>query len=183
MDVNYTLTKENNMVDTISELYESIHQIICIHCKLNKLAMVITHNLNYNGFKRWHRCRARKFFELDLKLRNELLDKFRIKADFKDYDVTYSPSNIEEHIKLWDKSLLDAIEELGTLSKKYNDETGTVCAVIDCALCELVKDYEKVGRLIKRFNDSDWLTLDIHIVDDKIHKKYKKKEMKHGLRY
>lgn len=50
------------------------------------------------------------------------------------------------------------------------------CGVVDCAMKKMGKDYEKVSRYIKRFTESDWLTLDMHIVDDKLHDKYKAKE-------
>ena len=116
-------------------------------------------------------------------LSNELFDKFRIKSNFKEYELNYSPSSIEEHLKSWDKALLNAIQELGNLNKKYYEETGMNCEIIECSLRKMIKDYEKVGRYLKRFNESDWLTLDMHIVDDKIHEHYKCKEEKYGYKY
>lgn len=111
-----------------------------------------------------------------MKLANDIFDRFRIKADFKDYELNYFPSTLEEHLRSWQKALLDGIQELGTLGKLFYDQTGTGCEVIDCAMKKMSKDFEKVSRLLKRFTESDWLTLDMHIVDDKLHKKFKLKE-------
>lgn len=183
MEINYNVQTEKSILETIVEIYEKTHKILTIHCKLNKMAMNFCQSMSYNGFKRLHRIRGREFFELDVCLANELFDRFRIKADFKAYELNYSPSSMEEHLKSWDKALSDAVVELGDLNKRYYEQTGTDCKVIGCALHRMIRDYEKTGRFLKRFNGSDWLTLDMHIVDDNIHRKCKKKEDKHGYKY
>lgn len=183
MELNLNSTSEKTMAESISAIYEAIGKVLTIHCKLNKLAMSKMQVMGYNGFKRWHRYRSRQFFELKLCLANELYDKFRISPNFKDYELTYSPANVEEHLKSWDKALLDAIQELGTLNKEYYELAGVNCCIIEKAMCKMMRDYEKVGRLLKRFTESDWLTLDMHIVDNKLHKKYKAKEVEHGFKY
>jgi hypothetical protein len=144
--------------------------------------MIAMQSLGYNGFKRWHRLRSKQFFDLKCKLSTELFDKFRKKATFKDYELNYSPDTMESHLKAWDNSLLQAIEDLGTLNNQFAELTGMCCDVIDCATKYMMKDFEKVGRYYKRFTESDWLTLDMHIVDDKLHKKFKMKEKKHGYK-
>ena len=179
--INYS--SNGNMAEQIKSLYESVCKVLTTHCKINKLAMRSLQAMGYNGFKRWHRYRSRQVFEMKLCLSNEIYDKFRIKADFKSYDITYDPKNMEEHLKSWDSVLLDGIQELGTLHKRYFELTGMDCKIINKAMCKLTRDYEKVGRLIMRFTESDWLTLDMHTVDDKLHCKYKEKEEKHGFNY
>lgn len=183
MELNLNSTSEKTMAESVSTIYEAIGKVLTIHCKLNKLAMSKMQIMGYNGFKRWHRYRSRQFFELKLCLANELYDKFRISPNFKDYELTYSPANVEEHLKSWDKALLDAIQELGTLNKEYYELAGVNCCIIEKAMRKMMRDYEKVGRLLKRFTESDWLTLDMHIVDDKLHEKYKAKEVEHGFKY
>ena len=74
------------------------------------------------------------------------------------------------------KALLDGIQELGTVQKEYCELSGMRSEVLDCSLSTLTHDYEKVGRYLKRFSESDWLALDMHIVDDRLHDKYKEKE-------
>lgn len=164
------------MSDSVKTLFESAHKVLSVHCKLNALAMCAMQSLGYNGFKRWHRYRSKQFFDLKLKLANELFDHFKVKADFKETEVTYSPASVEEHLKSWEKALLDGIQELGTLAKSYFDLTGMECEIISCAMKKLAHDHEKVSRYLKRFTESDWLALDMHIVDDHLHEKYKCKE-------
>lgn len=182
MELTYNEEKKT-MADSVTELYESANKILTTHCKLNRIAMSRLHVMGYNGFKRWHRYRSREFFEMKLCLANELYDKFRISPNFKDYEITYSPINVEEHLKSWDKALLDGIQELGTLNKRYYELTGVNSCALEKTMCWLMRDYEKVGRLLKRFTESDWLTLDMHTVDDRLHEKYKEKEEKHGFKY
>ena len=98
-------------------------------------------------------------------------------------DVSYSPSSMEEHLKAWDGALLEAIQELGEINKDYYEIAGVSCGISKCAMHKMMRDYEKVGRYLKRFTESDWLTLDMHIVDDALHAKYKAKEEEHGYKY
>ena len=79
-------------------------------------------------------------------------------------------------MKSWEKALLDGIQELGTLEKAFYEQTGSKNCIVEKALCKLSKDHSKVCRLLARFAESEWLSLDMHIVDDKLHKKYKCKE-------
>lgn len=174
--VSVSTEETKTMAETVRELFEAVHKVMLTHCKLNSKAMCAAQSLGYNGFKRWHRYRSKWFFELDTRLANELFDRFRIKSDFKDYEVTYSPASLEEHLRAWQKAILDGMQELGTLNKQFFEQTGMRCDVVDCALEKMGKDYERVCRFLKRFSESDWLTLDMHIVDDRLHDKYKCKE-------
>ena len=182
MEYNYgnPAPKEPSMSERISSLYESIGKVLSMNCKLNEQSMVICHSIGYNGFKRWHRYRTRQFNDMKLCLANELFDKFRITYEFKDYEVKYSPKSLQEHLGLWEKFTLDSIKELGLLNQEYFKETGSESKIICTALCKLMKDYEKLGRYISRFNESDWLVIDMHSVDDHLHCKYKEKEECHG---
>ena len=183
MEIYKNQIETRNMNETVIQLYEDICKIFTINSKINNAAMCKMQSLGYNGFKRWHRYRSREFNELRFCLENELYDKFRIVPTFKEYEVDYSPKDMEEHLKSWDKELLDSIRNLGELNQRYYELIGINCKIIEKAIHKIIRDYEKVGRLIKRFTESDWLTLDMHIVDDKIHCKYKGKEEKHGYKY
>lgn len=165
-----------NMQNAIFDLYEKINKVLFTQCKLNVLSMTALHAMNYNGFKRWHRYRANQFFRMKIELANELFDRFRIRTEFKDYELTYAPKNLEEHLKSWESATLDAIENLGNCNKEYFNETGIENKIVKKAIRRLSCDYEKIGRLLKRFSESDWLSIDLHIADDKIHEKYKEKE-------
>jgi hypothetical protein len=184
MEIDYNVRSESRtMSESVLGLYESTYKIISVHCKLNQIAMGKMQSMGYNGFKRWHRYRSRQFFEMKLCLANELFDKFRINPTFKEYELTYSPTSMEDHLKSWNEAIFNGIKELGTLNKEYYELTGMNNCIIEKILCKMVRDYEKIGRYLKRFSESDWLTLDMHTVDDKLHEKFKQKEMKYGFNY
>ena len=175
MDYNYGMNSKS-MSESITDIFNSVHDVISTYKKVSVKSMVIMQHLGYNGFKRWHRYRSKCLFDLELQLMNKLCDEFRITPNFKDLDVSYAPSGIEEHLRNWDKLLLDSVQELGKLNIEFTKQTGMSCELIEKLIHKFSKDYQKVGKYLKRFNDSDWLTLDIHIVDDCLHKKYKEKE-------
>ena len=175
MDYNYGMNSKS-MSEQITDIFNSVHDVISTYKKVSIKSMVIMQHLGYNGFKRWHRYKSKCLFDLELQLMNKLCDEFRITPNFKDLDVSYTPSSIEEHLRNWDKLLLDSVQELGKLNIEFTKQTGMPCKLIEKLIHKFSKDYQKVGKYLKRFNDSDWLTLDIHIVDDCLHKKYKEKE-------
>lgn len=179
MDYNYGMNSKS-MSESITDIFNSVHDVISTYKKVSVKSMVIMQHLGYNGFKRWHRYRSKCLFDLELQLMNKLCDEFRITPNFKDLDVSYAPSGIEEHLRNWDKLLLDSVQELGKLNIEFTKQTGMSCELIEKLIHKFSKDYQKVGKYLKRFNDSDWLTLDIHIVDDCLHKKYKEKEKNYG---
>lgn len=170
------INSAKSMQESVVSVYERLWKVVSVHCKLNETAMIITQSMGYNGFKRWHRVNARKMFALRTCLANDLFDKFRIPAEIKDFEISYSPKSMEEHLKSWEKAVLEAIEETGAINREYFGLTGASCDVAERIIGELTHDFEKIGRYIRRFTESEWLTLDMHTVDDRLHDKYKDKE-------
>ena len=176
--INFNAQTEEGraMSEKVKSLYERAAKVLAVHCSVNKMAMGAMQSMGYNGFKRWHRYNSKCLFDCALKLANALFDKFRIKAEFKEYELNYSPASMEEHLKAWEKALLDGMQELGSVQKEYCEQTGMRSEVVDCAIGMIAHDHEKACRYLKRFTESDWLALDMHIVDDRLHDKYKQKE-------
>lgn len=174
----YTDSKaEKSMVeDSILGIYKRAYNVVSAHCKLNSAAMSAMHALGYNGFKRWHRYRSSQLHSVCLLLENEIFDRFRIQGNFKGDDVSYSPSDMQEHLRSWDKALVDGSAELGALQKELFSLTGDKSPAVENAMEILEKDFKRTGRLLKRFYESDWLALDMHTADETIHAKYKEKE-------
>lgn len=174
--------KERSMFERVKDAYGTAHEILSSHCMINALAMRAAHVMGYNGFKRWHRCRAREFVSLVLALENELYDRFNIVPKFDWEKVEYLPESLKEHLRHWESSAFDGIKSLGEASRLLFDETGMRSCVIEKALKVLSKDHEHIARLRERFEESDWLTFDVHAIDDKLHRKFKKKEERDGCR-
>lgn len=169
-------TEGKTMAERVTDIYDNAFKTLSVYCKVSFLSMQIMQSLGYNGFKRWHRIRCREFHDLKMRLANELFDRFRIKHVFKEYDATYSPADVAEHLTQWQSLALDSIKTLGSLNIDYFNEVGMKSEPIGEALCLLSKDYEKIGRLIMRFTESDWLAVDMHTADDRIHAKCKEAE-------
>ena len=84
--------------------------------------------------------------------------------------------SFKDHLEKWKALLESGIQELGELNQEHFDLIGVTSETIECVMCIFVKKLEKVNRWIMRFNESDWNPIDIHKVDDALHKKMKEKE-------
>lgn len=180
MEVNYS--KERSMSERVREAYGTAHEVLSSLCAINALAMRAAQVMGYNGFKRWHRYRAGEFLSLAMLLENELFDRFGIVPKFEWNKVEYSPESLKEHLRHWESAALDGMKSLGEANRSLFEETGMLSPVIEKALKTLCKDRERVARLRERFEESEWLTFDVHRIDDKLHKKFKKKEKRDGCR-
>lgn len=180
MEMNYA--KERSMSERVREAYGTAHEVLSSHCAINALAMRAAHVMGYNGFKRWHRHRAREFLSLALLLENELFDRFGIVPKFDWNKVEYSPESLKDHLRHWESAALDGMKSLGEANRSLFGETGMMSHVMEKALKTLCKDRERLARLRERFEESEWLTFDVHGIDDRLHEKFKKKEERDGRR-
>jgi len=158
------------------EIYNDIASVLCEHKHINENAMAICQSLGYNGFKRMHRCLSKDLYCLEIDLVNNYFDKYRDVFTIPHTDVNYAPKSLEQHLEWWDKKLLDGIQRLGEANKKHFDKLGVGNCVIKKALKCMLHDYEKCGRWYKRFVETGWLAHDMHVLDDRLHDKYKAKE-------
>lgn len=180
MEYNYTSIIEAKTEDKLSVIYEKAIKLFKEYARISELAMICMQSKGYNGFKRWHRYRNREFNNFALILHNELFDRFHKVVSTDIPTVTYAPQSMNVHLMTWREKLNQYIDELGECNKEFYTITGTDNCIIECAIKVLAKDYEKVCRYYNRFAEGDWLIHDMHIVDDCIHEKYKKKEERHG---
>lgn len=182
--MEYNTYMQNTKTDDKAvELYSDIIKLLKENEQLNEISMSLLQSMGYNGFKRWHRYRARQFHECILRLNNELFDRFHKTVRIEEKTLTYASASMNAHLMNWKEKLADSMEKLGMYAKEYLNITGAENKILCHALHMMARDYEKVCRYYDRFADGDWLVHDMHIVDDMIHYRYKKKEDKHGYRY
>lgn len=167
----------------MQELYNQIVRIFCQIIRATNDAMILCHSWGYNGFKRKYRRMARHFLDWKLCLENELFDKYRVSAVDTHETIAYKPNGFKDHFVQWDKFLKENIDVLSGLSKQLFDASGLKNCIVKDALCCLFKDHEKTGRYYKRFTEGGWLPHDIHVVDDLLHIKMKKKDKKEMARW
>jgi len=164
----------------MQELYNSICKLLCQLIRSYNDAMILCQSWGFNGFKRKYRYLSHHLFNWKLCLENELFDKYRVIVSGNYGSMPYEPRSFKDHFTQWDKFLKENIDTLIGISKQFIDLTGFEnCTIKDIVKC-LLKDYEKVGRYIKRFNEAGWNPIDMHNVDDCLHEKMKKKEKKAG---
>ena len=166
--------------DKLLLVYSKALKVLKEYARISELAMVCMQSKGYNGFKRWHRYRNREFNNFALILQNELFDRYRKTVKIEIPMINYEPQSMNTHLLNWKEKINQSIIDLGSCNKDYFNLVGTDNCIINEAIETLSKDYEKVCRYYSRFSEGDWLIHDMHIVDDCIHKKFKKKEEHYG---
>lgn len=163
----------------IETLYKEIDSIILKHIMMNDNAMKLTQSWGYNGFKRFHRINSEKMLCEHLKLENCMFDNYQIilKTDIANLkNDDYSASSIKYHLNQLKEIFYDDIKKLGKLNYEHIKLIGISNSIIECVLKCFAHDYEKVCRWFKRFDESGWNSIDIHLLDDRLHEKMKKIE-------
>ena len=161
---------------TIEEIYKRADNLIITHLMVNDDAMKITQSIGYNGFKRMHRYMAKELMCKHQYLNCIYFDRFRKTFETDISIPTYKPVSFKDHLEKWKALLESGIQELGELNQEHFDLIGVTSEPIECVMNLFVKKLEKVNRWIMRFNESNWNSMDLHCVDDYIHKKYKEME-------
>lgn len=160
----------------VSAIYKEIDRIIVKHKKINDKAMKLTQSWGYNGFKRLHRVNTKKLMCEHLKIENDMFDKYQQILDSSSEIISYDPTSLKTHLSKWKDILYEDIYNIAKLNYEHIQSIGVSNDIAKCVLAIFQYDYEKVCRWYKRFNDSNFDLVDIHIVDDYIHKKYKEIE-------
>jgi hypothetical protein len=160
----------------IEQIYKNVDNIILTALMINDDAMKYTQSWGYNGFKRLHRCETKYLLCKHQELENSYFDKYRKMLNASVGNPNYNPISLKDHLEKWRDLLNRNIQELGELNQEHFDVIGiTNCVIEDLIYC-FMKKYEKVSRWIARFNESSWNSIEIHLLDDKLHEKMKKKE-------
>lgn len=164
------------MENEIESLYKEIDSIILKHLMLNDNAMKLCQSWGYNGFKRLHRVNAKKMLCKHLELENCMFDKYRIVLKTEVKDTDFSASNIKYHLNQLRDLFYNDIKQLGQLNFKHIELIGVSNSIVEDVIKCFNHDYEKMCRWFKRFDESSWSSIDIHLVDDKLHEKMKEIE-------
>jgi len=97
-----------------------------------------------------------------------------------EYPTTpYLAANLKEHCEKWLMTLRDACRQLAMLNVELVKQTGYQSCEVKDILKDLYKLKEKARRTLVRFEKCNWMEHDIHVYDDLLHHKMKKKEEKH----
>jgi hypothetical protein len=153
---------------------------------INFKAMSICQQLGFNGFKRWHRCFSKDFYNFVICLETKAFDYYAVDLDLTGDLVDYKASSIIYHFQLYKEQAEKALAELGTLNKDFYELTGFEAPKADKTKKILLKQIEKCTRMINRYKSigSEATGLhDLHTYDDRLHEKMKKIEEEHYARH
>ena len=162
----------------IGEIYQNVDKIVLKHIMFYDDVMTYSQSFGYNGFKRMFRVLEKQMLCWHIQLKNDFFDYYRsiLKAPAAPNTLTFN--NIKTLLEGYRNILAEDISALAKLGKEHIEETGIECAVIrDIIIC-LKHKWNKISRWISRFNETNWNTIEIHIVDDYLHTKMEEEEEK-----
>lgn len=164
---------------SIKEILTEITDITMELSILNFKSMTICQRLGFNGFKRWHKCYAKELFDLSICLELKAFDYYSVNIEPTGEISRYEAKSIIYHFQTFKELLEKALTDIGLLNKEFIDLTGFNAPVVKHIKKILLKQIEKSNRLIFRYKSigSEATGMhDIHMFDDELHKKYKRKE-------
>ena len=161
----------------MKELHDNTIKLFDELMQKHRCAMAYCQSWGFNGFKRWHRRRSKKFLCLAIGIMNDLFDRHWEVAETAISPAPYHATDLINHLEKWAGVLDKALAFLATLNKKYFDANGTENRLVKEAIHRLMKDREKARRWHKRFlfTKSEH---DMHVLDDKLYRHEKRREKK-----
>lgn len=157
----------------IKQIYNKLYSILDEQERICKQAMVNLQAMGYEGFKRMNRYNSVKYLEWECKTANDLFDKYRLKIDVAHSDIVYDPQSLKEHLITMDDKLEKDIKTLGELNKSHIDTCGIENSIIKDVLELMVYNYQKIGRVYKWCESSNWNPVLTYNIDKNYHEKYK----------
>lgn len=167
---------------SLKNIYDKVSNILQKQIELNKQASCAMQFLGYNGFKRLHRCNSMCFYKLQMKLANHLFNLEQERLSLEPINLTYNPISLKDHLKKWIDEIDNSLKELGELNRQHFETFGICSDIIEETMCLLIHDLGKARRWYAQSNATDWLEMYSFILDEQIHKKYKKKEYEENAR-
>jgi hypothetical protein len=162
----------NNYNKTPSDILTQIANICLYHLMLNCEAMKKCQSMNYQGFKRKHRCNSHIFLKFLNCIENYSIDMYENELKTDVNSLEYNPTNIKKHLEIWNAEIMKSVDDLGILNKKFMDVTGFNCKMAEKIKDHLFKDHHKIIRWYKHVDNG----IIMFEIDSKLHEKYKEKE-------
>lgn len=167
---------------TIKAVLTDISSLYLKHLMINLNASNICHYLGYNGLKRWHRIKYKKFNDLFVRVNCKSFDYYDVEIKNEDVKVSYEPTSIIIHINNYLEILKSDLSKLGELNKEFIELTGFDAPKTHIVKKEFLRSIEKCKRMLNRYQEIGNHSIaisDLHSFDDRLHKKLKKLEEEH----
>lgn len=168
---------------SIKEILTGISNILMEVSILNYQAMLSCQKLGFNGFKRWHKCYSKKYYDLSICLEMKAFDFYATELDAPTDVVSYDAKSIIYHFQTFKDTIESDLSRLGSLNKEFFELTGFEAPFVGEIKRYMLKQVEKCNRMVYRYKSigSEATGLhDLHVYDDELHKKMKLKEETDG---
>ena len=161
---------------TIKEILTEIANIAMSLSIINFKAVSICQKLGFNGFKRWHKCFAKEFFNYVMCLEMKAFDYYSTSLDLTGDIEDYEPKTLIYHFQSYKDLAEKYLAELGECNKEFVSIVGFEAPLAECIEKKLLKQLEKCNRMVARYKSigSEATGMhDLHVFDDELHKKMK----------
>jgi len=154
-------------------------ELILDRLMFNERSKDITHSLNLQGFKRWHRFNARRDMENMMHIRSYIIDHYHELPEIESEDFKYLPVDLKAHMDNWcerDKVLLASLSQLKTdliITGNYHIEAALIQELLEEISCEI----KYLARYKKELEDEDYGAYCIYQISRKVHEYFKKAEL------
>jgi len=169
----------NGIIRTAPMILKDVADIVLFHLMINTDSSDCAHFINLHGYKRWHRFNAYIFTELLSDIKSRTIDQFNTQIKVDNKYPGYSFSDLLDHLKTWDKVVLEDIDKLEILRIEYMHKKHVGIELIHCALnileCIHEKTIRQMDSLKKASTETNYFNKSEEISDE-LHKKYKRKE-------
>lgn len=164
---------------TIKEILTEIANIAMSLSIINFKSVSICQKLGFNGFKRWHKCFAKEFYDYVICLEMKAFDYYSTSLDLTGDIEDYEPKTLVNHFQAYKTIAEKFLAELGECNKEFMGIVGFEAPLAECMEKKLLKQLEKCNRMVARYKSigSEATGLhDLHVFDDELHKKLKEEE-------
>jgi len=154
-------------------------ELILDRLMFNERSKDITHSLNLQGFKRWHRYNTRRDMENMMHIKSYIIDHYHELPEVDNEDFKYLPVDLKAHLETWcerDKNLLASLSQLKTdliVPGNYHVEASLIQELLEEICCEI----KYLGRYMKELEDEEYSAYCIYQISRKVHEYFKKKEL------
>ena len=137
------------------------------------------HMWGLNGFKRWHRYNAMCFYKELEGVKSHSIDYYGKELNIKDGYVKPIYSKIDTMLEYWLNGMVSFANFLdGSIHNLQAVQSNMDVKLLSRLLCYTYNQIKLIRRIIVRFEATGYMQHDIRVLDSKLHRKYKHKEIK-----
>jgi len=138
----------------------------------------VTHFMNLQGFKRWHRFNTREDMEAIMQIKSHIIDHYHEMPELVIEALDYNATDLKSHLDAWedmDEKFITDLSQLKTdliVPGNYHVEACLIQGILDKIFTEL----KYLERVKNELESEAYSAYCIHMMSHRIHDCYKGKE-------